>query len=87
MIAVGQIHPWRSSGVDGGLPLDSFRAGRMPATEAVGPNRSRPIERSAGHWISVDRRSPCPTVGSQPERTNTLAAVAPAHLRNPASFG
>jgi hypothetical protein len=31
--ASGEIRPWRSTGMDGSLPLDSVRAGRMPTTE------------------------------------------------------
>jgi hypothetical protein len=36
----GSICPWCSIAVDGSLPLDSFRAGRMPATGRVGPTQT-----------------------------------------------
>ena len=32
----GQIRPWYPIGMDGSLPLDSFRAVRTQATEGVG---------------------------------------------------
>ncbi len=36
---LGHFRPWHRG--DGSLPLDSFRAGRMPATEGVGQKPKR----------------------------------------------
>jgi len=39
MTGLGQIRPWCSIGVDGGLSPDSFRAGQMPPTVKKGQKR------------------------------------------------
>jgi hypothetical protein len=58
MPASGQIRPWCFIGMDGSLPLDSFRAGRMLLTAASGQKLMR---RSKKHRVAGIERQAGPT--------------------------
>jgi hypothetical protein len=51
---MGHFREWRRIGADGSLSPDSFRAGRMPATERVGhkPTSRLRLEMNEESWIA-----------------------------------